>query len=1338
MLSDRFRLRSRLQNLQRQWNRDSIGEDEKFRSQLESLRSDIEKSRDRAAERRKGVPKIPYDPELPIVQKKDEIAERIRNHQVVVICGETGSGKSTQLPKICLELGLGVYGMIGHTQPRRIAARSVAARVAEELRSPLGQSVGYKVRFADETGPNTLIKLMTDGILLAESQNDRFFDQYEVIIIDEAHERSLNIDFLLGMMKRLLVKRRDLKLIITSATIDAKRFAEHFADTSGPAPIIEVSGRTYPIEIRYRPFEDLFEEDEEPDEEEALLKAVDELARLSSGDMLIFMPTERDIFETAKLLRHHKIPGDDSARKTEILPLYARLPVAQQLKVFKSHPHRRIVIATNVAESSLTVPGIRYVIDPGTARISRYSARSKTQRLPIEAISRASADQRAGRCGRIGPGVCIRLFSKEDYESRDRYTTPEIQRTNLASVILQTKALKLGSLESFPFLDPPKYASVQDGYKTLQELGALDSSNELTPLGWTLSKLPVDPRIARIILAAKEEECLREILIIASVLEIQDPRERPHDFREKADAAHRRFLDPQSDFLSFLKIWDFYHGLKESLSRNQLRKACTQNFLSFNRMKEWSDIHLQLLQLVRESKYPLKPRKDEFDAIHRSILTGYLSGIATRDGKFEYNAAGAGTSGSSGGKFVIWPGSGLMKTTREEQDGEIRNSEEKPSRDSKKEFESTKNPAKPKWIVAAERLETTRKYLRVVSRIDSDWIESLAKHLITKTYLEPHWNGETGYVHAYEKVSLFGLVIVPKRRINYGPIEPEKAREIFIQNALVEGDLTTRCDFFQYNGLMLQDTKKLQDKLRRHDLLRGQWAIYNFYQTRIPLEVYDRKSLEKWYKSAPEPQKEALFFQFGDLCVDSVDPGLSELYPDTLTTYEGSEIPIEYRYRPGEIDDGLTIAVPIEGMRQLEPTRLGWLVPGLLEQKIIEMLRALPKEVRRNLVPIPDTARKLVRDMDFAQGVLEESLAVAVSRLIGRNIRAEDFQREKIPDVLKMNIRVLDSEGKTLANGRELEELRKELGIQASESIAAVEDSRWNRENLTQWDFGDLPESVEISRGKLTIKAFPMIVDRGNCVDLRLSDSLDRANRETRLGLMRLFMLKNHRQIKTQVDWIPQIEKLKIYAQPLFSRTNDPSGDFLQSVGGLLALRCLELDDQPIPRTHPEFSERMRRGKDRFGLAVQELTRFIGPLFESFQDARLTIEKNKVQKWEHAFKDAKNSLAELTEPGFLVKIPWNWLREYPRYFRSVAARFEKLKSGGERADRIATEELAHFRNLYRERLELHEAAGITDPELLLFRFMIEEYRVSLFAQKLGTALKISSNRLDKQWENVRK
>ncbi|MDR3183312.1 MAG: ATP-dependent RNA helicase HrpA [Planctomycetaceae bacterium] len=1193
-----------------------------------------------------------YDNELPIVQRREEIAELLLHNQVVVVCGETGSGKSTQLPKICLETGRGKNGLIGHTQPRRIAARSVAARIAEELNTNIGDTVGYKVRFDEKLSANTVIKLMTDGILLAESQNDRLFKQYDTLIIDEAHERSLNIDFLLGMFKRILPQRPDLKLIITSATIDAQRFSQHFTvpqiNRRQPVPVIEVSGRTYPIEIRYRSIEEYDDADDvsrETDAEmNALLAAVNELTQHGSGGILIFLPTERDILETAKALRTDK--------KTDVLPLYARLPATQQQKVFQRPKGQRIILATNVAESSLTVPGIRYVIDTGTARMSRYSPRTRTQRLPIEAVSQASADQRAGRCGRVGAGICIRLYSELDYQHRERYTTPEIQRTNLASVILQTLSLKLGSIETFPFLDPPKASSISDGFKTLFEIGAIDDRQRLTDVGRRLSRLPVDPRIGRMILAAEENGVLNEMLIIASALEVQDPRERPQAFQGKADAAHAPFLDERSDYLSYLKLWDFYLHLKESTSRSGLRKACQQNFLSFNRMKEWNDVYLQLKRELKiidtgelernENKENgkrggLVPHDDEqfYEAVHRSILAGNVSGIAQRDVKTaEYNVC-------NGGKFVLWPGSGICKKRKVKKENGKTNS-------------SDLQDNSP-FILAGERVETSRKYLRTVAVIDESWIEPAAAHLLKRIYLEPHWNRQTGYVHAYEKVSLFGIVIVPKRRINYGPIDPKAARDIFIQSALVEGELDTTLPFFVHNQQILAEAGKLQDKLREHDLLKPEAQRYQFYQERIPGEVYDKRSAEKYAKNNSTQSWE---MTLEDVCervnkagVTIIPSGsaLSQSFPDKLETFD-----LEYRYAPGEAEDGLTLVVEQTALPKLEPAKLGWLVPGMLEQKMTALLKSLPKDIRRCLVPIPDTVRTLMKTMVFGEGGLEERLCREVTKLAGRIVVRSQFNTAQIPPELLMNVRVVNDAGETLGEGKDFTLLRKQFRIAAEATDAAI-----------------IPSASSEYAG---------------------------------------FHVKHHREIRRQIQHLPNVERLRIYAQPLTDFKFDDDVGLL-----LAALAC----------------------KTSIPSAVQDAVKILPPLLESYHEARRTLEKYSAVSHsfgDSAYADAKENMSRLTSAGFLVTTPWVWLKEYPRYFQAVTLRFEKIQKTN---DQQWTAELQRYRQKYEQYRELHNAAGIDDPELETFRWMIEEYRVSLFAQRLGTVLKVSAQRLDKQFEKVK-
>jgi ATP-dependent helicase HrpA len=1287
MRADQFRLSRQLRTL-----REVAKAGRPFDRLLAKLNEQLDRSLKLRDARQAAVPAIRYDDTLPIVARREEIAEAIRENQVVVVSGETGSGKSTQLPKICLELGRGLTGMIGHTQPRRIAARSIAARLAEELAVPLGREVGFKIRFADSTGPQTLVKLMTDGILLAETQGDRFLEQYDTIILDEAHERSLNIDFLIGYLKRLLPKRPDLKVIITSATIDSVRFARHFRSAAGNAPVIEVSGRAYPVEIRYRPLEPT-EEGDEPQLEDALLAAVDELARIDTGDILIFMPTERHIHDTAKALRGHRIPRDSTGRATEIVPLYARLPAGEQQKIFQPHSHRRIVIATNVAESSLTVPGIRYVIDPGTARISRYSPRSKTQRLPIEAVSQASADQRKGRCGRVGPGICTRLFSEDDYTTRDRYTPPEILRSNLASVILQTKALKLGAIESFPFLDPPRSAAVSDGYRTLFELGALDERRQLTPLGQRLSRLPVDPRIGRMIVAADEQGCLSEMLVIAAALEIRDPRDRPVEKQEKADQKHAKFLDADSDFLSYLRLWDFYHDLKKSLSRSQLQKACRQNFLSYNRMREWLDIHLQLRQLVAEVGLRPGPRRDEYDAIHRAILTGLLSNIACRNETNEYTAAG-------GSRFVLWPGSGVFEK-------------------------------KPRWVVAAELVETSRRFLRTVARINPDWIEPLAEHLVKRSHSDPQWHRESGSAVVIERVALFGLPIA-QRHVAFGPVNPTHARQMLIQHGLIEGELDTSAPYFAHNQRMMKEVERLQAKLRRHDLMLGELARFDFYDARLPEDVYDLARLDRWRRDVERTDRRALFMSQEDLLRERVDGSLAAAFPDTMPL-ERNEMPLDYRFEPGSPHDGVTVTVPVETLHQVDQERLGWLVPGLLEPKVTALIKSLPKPIRRNLVPAPDTARKVVARLRYGQGDLLAALAAELSQIAGQAIPVEAFEVDKLPDELRMNLCVVDSQGTPLAAGRDVKQLRRTLKQETSASLAMIEDPRWSRDGLTEWDLDELPEETAVRRGSLTLKGYPMLVDRGDSVSLHLADTLERAEHETRRALRRLFVIAARRELKTQVDWLPGLNQMAIHAASL------RGFDLKQQLAELLAARAFFTDriDEPIPRTKAEYEKQLGQGRKRIVPAVQEVTSLVATIFEAHHRARLALEEPAAVQWEYAVADMKAQLVRLLSPDFLAGTPWNWLEHFPRYLRAIPMRLDKIRGGGLARDRELTVDVVNRQEAYLERKRQHDELDIFDPELERYRWMLEEYRVSLFAQHLGTAMPVSGKRLDKQWDRVR-
>jgi ATP-dependent RNA helicase HrpA len=1384
MRADRYRFRSQLRDLAK-----SINEGQLPGDRLARLAEAVRRSVALRESRHRGVPRIHYDDELPVSAKRGEIALTIRDNQVVIVSGETGSGKSTQLPKICLEMGRGIDGLIGHTQPRRIAARSVAARIADELGTPLGRDVGFKVRFAESLSPQTYIKLMTDGILLAETQGDSFLDQYDTIILDEAHERSLNIDFLIGYLKRLLPKRRDLKLIITSATIDAARFSAHFATPDGPAPVVEVSGRTYPVEVRWRP--PMPDEDGgEPDLQQAVLAAVEEVASIDRGDVLIFMPTERHIHETSKTLRDRPLPGDPTGRETEILPLYARLSIREQQRVFQPGPKRRIVIATNVAESSLTVPRIRYVIDPGTARISRYSPRSKTQRLPIEAVSRASADQRKGRCGRIGPGVCLRLFSEEDYLTRDAYTVPEIQRTNLASVILQTKALRLGQIELFPFLDPPKPDAVRDGYRTLVELGALDAKGELTEIGRQLSRLPVDPRIGRMILAAADECCLPEVLVIAAALSVQDPRERPLEKQESADACHALRADEQSDFVSYLNLWEFYHKLKSDLSRNQLQKACRQNFLSSNRMREWLDVHRELMELARQAQLlssgtdrrlvgrgakgegfstdvPAAHRikggrtdRQHFDNMHRAILTGLLSNVALRGESYEYSVGG-------GGKANIWPGSGLFKQ-------------------------------KPKWLVAAELVETTRRYMRTCARIDPNWIEPIAGHLVKRLYHGVHWDPAQASAMALERVTLFGLTIIAGRRIHYGPIDPDMSRHLMIEQGLVEGQIDSKPAFLVQNEKLVEELDRLQAKLRRLDLLVGDSARYEFYDRRIPANVCDGATLTNWLRTNPR----ALTMTKSDLVHEEIGNLSEEQFPDAMNVHH-LNLPLEYKYDPGSQQDGVTLNVPIEALNQVAPEPLSWLVPGLIEEKVLALIRSLPKSLRTQFVPAPETAKRVVPMLRFGDGDIHVAVAAALGRLAGVTIPPNAFQQDRLPAELKMNVRVTDAEGRQLAVGRDLEAIRHELGLQAADIFSRFDDPHWNRDGLTGWDFDALPPEIELSRGHLTVKAYPTLIDRDDSVSLRLVDSARRAECEMHFGLRRLCYLATRRKLENQVAWLPNLDKIEVYAATL------PGFDLRRQLAELLADRAM-VAGQPVPRTKADFQYLLDTGRQRIAWAMQELTAVVAPIFEELHRASIALEdlcskptgkqlpalhlgaktnfrsapaqpgsapkkntRSKVglfgalinkmpaanlppynvsnntkgaaaktadvdsnaPRWQYALDDIREQIARLMDPKTFSKTPWDWLRQYPRYFRAVCCRLENLQCALPR-DLQNHEEFQTRWRRYQEHALQRQTQGVIDPELIHMRWMLEEYRVSLFAQKLGTSIPVSPKRLDQQWTKL--
>ncbi len=1282
MQSDQHRLRQRLRSL-----RNTGEEAGAIETRLEQIAQQVEQSVARRQHREQRLPKITYDESLPIHARRAEIAAALRDHPVIIVCGETGSGKSTQLPKICLEMGRGVDGMIGHTQPRRLAARSIATRLAEELGSPLGQDVGYKIRFTDRTRGETYVKLMTDGILLAETPHDRFLNQYDTIILDEAHERSLNVDFLLGYLKRLLPRRPELRLIVTSATIDAVRFSEHFPSAKGAAPILEVSGRSYPVELRYR-VADANEEGEEPELSEQIVSAVEELTRDQGGDILVFLPTERDIRETATVLARY---AQRRQRPLELLPLYARLPANQQNMVFAPHVHQRVVLATNVAESSLTVPGIRAVVDTGTVRISRYSPRSKVQRLPIEAVSQASADQRKGRCGRIGPGICIRLYSQDDYLSRDKYTTPEIRRTNLASVILQTLALRLGPIEEFPFLDPPRLEAIRDGYKTLFELGATDRHRQLTPIGRELSRWPVDPRVGRMILAADDHACLEEMLIIASGLEVQDPRDRPADKAPLADQCHAQFADPASDFFSSLKLWDFYHHLKKTLSKNQLRKACQQNFLSYNRLREWADIYRQLRQIVEESQRQLHPRRDDYDAVHQALLTGLLSGIAYRSDTYEYTGAG-------GNKLHLWPGSALFQE-------------------------------RPKWIVAAELVETTRRYCRVVARINPDWIEPLSAHLVSRSYNEPHWDRRSGSAMVFERVSLFGLLIVPRRRVPLGPVDPDTARQLFIQHALVEGDLPGPLALLDHNREVLKEIEALAAKQRRSDWIVGQQAVYQYYDRHLPPHVFDVRRLKSWLKSGGGDKHSVLCMRREDLLPEAAGDDSLRQFPDHMALTK-ARFPLRYQFVPGDPQDGVTMTVPKHAINQVSREQIDWLVPGRLEEKITALIRSLPKSIRRGLVPAPDTARRAAEQLKFGEGPFLPMLAKTLEQISGETVPVDAFQLDRLPPHLVMKVRVVNDDGTTLAVDDSLERLRDSFGSQADGASGHIDDSAWDRPPTSDWDFGELPQEVTVRRGGVRVSAYPAVLDQQDRVVVRLLDTLDRAEQESRAGIRRLYYLAEKKSLQAHVAWLPRLPEIKLLASSLIT------GRDLDTQLALLIADRAFLGDEALPRCEGDYRQRLGDAAQRAGLAVQQITSLVYPLFKSYQQARLALEELPAGRFPAVAEDVQQQLALLLPAGFLTITAWTWLQHFPRYLAAIAYRLEKLTHGGQARDAQGMTQLQVWLDQYLRRAESHRQRGAVDTQLITFRWMLEEYRVSLFAQQLGTSTTVSIQRLEKQWKQV--
>jgi ATP-dependent helicase HrpA len=1278
LLRDRHLLRSKLRRVEQ-----LRADGKPFDRLLQSASEQFEHSRRRLEERRTRRLTIEYPPELPISQKRAEIADAIRQNQVVVICGETGSGKTTQLPKICLELGLGRVGMIGHTQPRRIAARSVAQRIAQEMQTGLGDVVGYKVRFTDQVSEASLVKLMTDGILLAEIQNDRFLNAYDAIIIDEAHERSLNIDFLLGVLKRLLAHRPELKLIITSATIDPQRFSRHFND----APVILVSGRTYPVEVRYRPLKSEDEDEREIELDDALTMAVDEIGRdTHGGDTLIFFPGEREIREAAEVLAGHL------RDRCEIVPLFARLSAEEQMRVFAPHDRRRIVLATNVAETSLTVPGIRAVIDTGVARLSRYNPRSKVQRLPIEPISQASADQRKGRCGRIAEGVCVRLYSEEDFRSRPAFTDPEIQRTNLASVILQMKYLRLGAIEDFPFLDPPDPRQIRDGYATLTEIGALDDRYELTEIGRLLAQLPVDPRLGRMILASRELGALTEVLVIAAALAVQDPRERPLDKQKDADAAHALFRAPDSDFMTSLNLWKWWQDELAGSSHSKLRRSCKARFLSYFRMREWHDVHRQLREVAGQMNWPINLEPASYEAIHRSLIPGLLANVGNKGEAFEYD-------GIRSRKFHLFPG-------------------------------STTFHKKPAWVVAAEIVETTKVYARTVAMVQPEWIEQAAKHLVRREYLDPHWQRRTARVIAHEKVTLTGLNLIPRRPVNFGPIDPVSARQIFIKSALVDGDYDTNAAFFRHNQQLVRDVQLIEAKHRRADILADPATRFAFYDVRIPADVNSGQTFDRWRRGAEQADRRLLFMSVEDLMSRAAGELNTTQFPDTLDA-DGVTYPLEYHFEPGTPHDGVTLTVRLAQLNQLPGERLEWLVPGLLEEKVIDLIRTLPKPIRVNLVPVPDFARRAVQQMRFGAGSLLATLAKTLGHLGSVPVTPADFRPDQLEPYLHMNVRVLDEHGKLVAQSRDLDALRRQLRERARQTFASLPPSPFHRDDVKEWDFGDLPPKVELRHGGQTLLGYPAVVDMGDSVALRLLDTWESALVETRRGVRRLFVIEYASALRYEVDSIRGLSQMGLnYA------TLGGMKQLKQQLADAIVDR-LGLGDAPDIRTRMDFELRLESAWNKLPRAAADVGELTGRILSLYQALRRRLDEPFPPLLEANVQDMRDHLRSLIPPDFLTATSYEWLPHLPRFLQALELRHRKLHNAGLPRD---TKWMAVIQPFWDEFRQMHRelATSAVDPrDLEQFRWLIEEMRVSLFAQELRTSVPMSVQRLAQKRDQLR-
>ncbi|EJL6982630.1 ATP-dependent RNA helicase HrpA [Vibrio cholerae] len=1273
LIKDRFRFSKRIDGACK------IKNESARNAVFDEIALDIAQSMMVVEQRKQQMPKIEYPALLPVSQKRDDIAQAIAHHQVVIVAGETGSGKTTQLPKICAELGRGKYGLIGHTQPRRLAARSVANRIAEEMETELGGFVGYKVRFTDQISDQTQIKLMTDGILLAEIQNDRFLNQYDTIIIDEAHERSLNIDFILGYLKQLLPRRPDLKVIITSATIDPERFSKHFSN----APIIEVSGRTYPVEVRYRPLAEDDDSESDRDQLEGIFQAVDELCDEGLGDILIFMNGEREIRDTADALSKRNL------RDTEIVPLYARLSAGEQNKIFQPHAGRRIVLATNVAETSLTVPGIKYVIDPGTARISRYSYRTKVQRLPIEPISQASANQRKGRCGRTEEGICIRLYSEEDFLSRPEFTDPEILRTNLASVILQMTALGLGDIEAFPFVEAPDKRNIQDGVRLLEELGAIndqikDPKKRLTESGKQLARLPIDPRLARMVLEASKLGCLKEVMIIASALSIQDPRERPSDKQQSADDKHRRFNHEDSDFLTFVNLWHYIGQQQKALTSNQFRRQCKLDYLNYLRVREWQDVYTQLHQSTREMGFKLNDEPGSYHAVHSAILVGLLSHIGMKDQeKNEYH-------GARNARFNIFPASGLFKK-------------------------------QPKWVMSAELVETSKLWARVVAKIEPDWIEPLAKHLSKRSYSEPHWSKKNAAVMAYEKVMLYGIPIVPKRLVNYGTIDPVLSREIFIRSALVEGDWETKHAFFKQNRALLAEVEELEHKSRRRDILVDDEELFQFYDQRVGTEVVSGRHFDAWWKTASRKTPDLLSFEKEMLFKGDASHITDLDYPNFW--HQGNlKLKLSYQFEPGENSDGVTVHIPLPILNQVEPHGFDWQIPGLRHELVVSLIKSLPKTLRKNFVPAPNYADAFLARVTPFEMPLLDAMEKELRRMTGVTVLREDWKLDQLPAHLKITYRAVDHRNRKLNESCDLHELKESLKEKVQETLSQVADDDIEQRDLHTWSFGELPKVYQQKRGGFEVRAYPALVDKKDSVEIKLFETEQEQLSAMRAGQRRLILLNVPSPIKYLHANLPNKSKLGLYFNPY--------GKVLDLIDDCIACGVDKLIEERggmvwEPQAFEALKEHVRA---ELGDTVVEIAKQVETILTTAYNINKRL-KGKVDfTMAFALSDVKAQIEGLIFSGFATECGWKRLPDILRYMRAIERRMEKLPVDPNK-DRLHMLKIESVANKYKELLNKIPKGMAIPDNVREIRWMLEELRVSYFAQQLGTPYPVSDKRI---------